>query len=142
MKVILFFRNLIFRVLDLVLGKTGFFIVILGYFFIISSVFMLISPQRARNKLVGIGFNQIKWFILLAALYLLSIFASLGGRIGTWLTFAGFIFAIIFYFEMKKKTFAKIQERFSKIRPKFLRFFALFQLFVGVLMVVLSKRIW
>lgn len=142
MYVINLIKNFLFKIVNFIFGKTKLFIFILGWFLLIAGVFMLVWPERARNKLVGIGFGQVKWLLIIAIVYLASLLLSLGGKIGLLLTLAGAIGMIYLYYHLKKKTYNKIKEWFSRIPLKLLKFFAFIQITIGAVMLILQRRIW
>jgi uncharacterized protein YjeT (DUF2065 family) len=142
MKILTIVRVYIFKVFNIILGKTKIFIVILGWFFVITGLFMLFWPERARRKLIGIGFSQAKGVILLVSIYLLSLLLSLGGKIGAILTLAGVIALAFTYLLLKKKAYNKIKEWLTNVPVKLLKIFSYVQIVVGVLMLTILNRVW
>jgi len=141
MALLLWIKNLFLKVINFLFGKTHIFITILGWFLIASGSIMLLFPEKARKKLIGMGFGQIKWVILVAAVFLISLLLSIGNKIGNTFAFLGIAGVIFLYFVLKKKAQEKIRVYFAKIPVKFLRVFACIQIVIGILMLILSKRI-
>ena len=135
-------KNLIYKFINFIFGKTKIFITILGWFLVITGVFMLLKPERARNKLIGMGFGQIKGVILIIDIYLVSLLISLSSKIGPIMVLAGIIAIIFSYFLLRNKVLSKIKEKFAKIPVKILKVFAGIQISIGVLMFVFLVRIW
>lgn len=142
MRIIALIKSYIFKLLNFIFGKTTIFIIILGWFLVISGAFMLIWPERARRKLVGMGFGQIKWIFLIIALYLVSVLSTISSNVGPNIFIVGVIAIVVAYFFLKKKTYNKIQEQFAKIPIRVLKVFALIQIILGVFMIFFLKRIW
>jgi uncharacterized protein YjeT (DUF2065 family) len=125
-------------------GGLKIFIIILGWILIISGVIFLLRPEKARNKLLAKGFGIIKGLLALAALYLIMLSISLAGKAGgvfIILSLLGALAIIAVFFKVKKKTYLQLQEQFKKIPVRFLRIYAFVQIIVGVLIVVLKRRI-
>lgn len=142
MSILTLIRSYIFKLLNFILGKTKIFIVILGWFLVISGVLMLIWPERARRKLISMGFGQVKWILLIVAFYLVSVLSSISSNIGPNIFIIGVIAIIVAYFLSKKKTAEKIQEQFAKIPIKALKVFAMVQIAIGAFMLIFLVRIW
>lgn len=142
MRIFTLIRTYLFKLLNSLLGKTKIFVIILGWFLVASGFFMLIWPERARRKLVGIGFGQIKWILLIVAFYLVSLLSSISSNIGPAIFMVGAIAIIVAYFFFKKKTYNKIEEQFSKIPIKALKVFAVIQIMLGAFMILFFRRIW
>jgi uncharacterized protein YjeT (DUF2065 family) len=125
-------------------GGLKIFIIILGWILIISGVIFLLRPEKARNKLLAKGFGIIKGLLALAAVYLIMLSISLAGKAGgvfIILSLLGALAIIAVFFKVKKKTYLQLQEQFKKIPVRFLRIYAFIQIIVGVLIVVLKRRI-
>ncbi|MDD5044948.1 MAG: hypothetical protein PHG51_05355 [Candidatus Omnitrophica bacterium] len=132
------------KIANFIFGRFKFFIVLLGWILIISGVIFLLKPEKARNKLLGQGFGIIKGLLILAAIYLVLFSISLAGKTAGILSIASLIGAlavIIAFFKLKKQTFIKLQEQFKKIPAPFLRIYAVIQIIIGVLMVILKHRV-
>ena len=146
MTIILYIKNLFMKVLNFLFGKTGIFITILGWFLIITGVWFLFRPERARRKLVGMGFGPVKWILLIGCIYLVTILLSLSEKLSGILALVLVIVIIIsaarFYFILKKKLYNKLVVWFSKIPIKHLKVVAIIQIAIGCLMLTLKRRIW
>jgi hypothetical protein len=139
-------RNLFFRLFDLLLGKTAFFVVLLGWFLVITGILFLVQPQRARQKLLGMGFGQVKFYLLLLAVFLGTALFSFGfnrpgifPKIGALLGIAALVRG---YFILKKKVLSRITEWFSRIPLKTLKVFAGIQIAIGACMLLFLRRIF
>lgn len=125
-------------------GRFKFFIVILGWILIISGIIFLLNPEKARNKLLKRGFKIIKGFLLLLAIYLIIASFSLAGKVSGISTILSLVLAIaiiVAFFKLKKKTYLHLQEQFIKIPIRFLKVYAVIQIIIGILMIVLKHRI-
>jgi hypothetical protein len=135
-----------FNLLNFLLGKTKIFIIILAWFLIITGALFLFNPEKARNNLLGYGFGFFKWPIRILAIYLAMIFISFGlktpGILAFILPIAAIVFIVWFWRFLKKKTYNKLSEHFAKIPLSALKIFAVIQITVGSLMLILQRRIW
>ncbi|MDD4955156.1 MAG: hypothetical protein PHP17_03860 [Candidatus Omnitrophica bacterium] len=120
------------------------FSVILGWILIISGIIFLFKSERARNKMLGQGFGVIKGvlvaIVLYAVLLLLSLSGKAHGALGVLILLTALV-AIIAFFKLKKKIFLNLQEKFKKIPVKVLKIYAVIQIIIGILMVLLKYRI-
>ncbi len=142
MQILTLTRTYLFKLLNFILEKTKIFVIILGWFLVISGAFMLIWPERARRKLLGMGFGQIKWILLIIAFYLVSLLSSISSNMGPNIFIVGVIAIIAAYFFFKKKTYNKIQGQFARIPIKALKVFAVIQIMLGAFMILFFRRIW
>jgi len=144
--IILYIKNLFMKLLNFLFGKTGIFITILAWFLITTGVWFLFRPERARRKLVGMGFGPVKWILLIVCIYLVTILLSLSeklsGNLALVLVIVIIISAVRFYFILKKKLYNKLAAWFSKIPMKHLKILAIIQIAVGCIMLALKRRIW
>jgi predicted membrane channel-forming protein YqfA (hemolysin III family) len=133
---ITFFRNL--------LGHLTIFIIIFGWILIVSGIIFLVKPEKARKKLLRRGFKIIRGLLVLIAIYLIIAALGLTGKtsgILNILSFAGVVVVIIGFFKLKKNTYLRLQEQFNRIPVNLLRVYAIIQVIIGVLMVVLKRRV-
>ena len=139
-------KNTMYKIFNFMFGKTKIFIIILGWFLVITGAMFLANPQRARNKLLGMGFGFFKWPLRIAALYVALVLLSFVSR------FAG-IFVVILAIPLligiiwlwrvsKKKAYDKLSAQFAKIPISALKTYAVIQIVVGALMLILQRRIW
>lgn len=136
--------RIFYKITNFLFGKLKFFAVLLGWFLIITGIIFLINPERARNKMLRQGFRVIKGTLLIAAVYLFLFLISLFGKARGWLSLLVLflLFAVIVaFFKLKKKTFLKLQEQFKKIPVRILRIYAVIQIVIGILMILLKYRI-
>ena len=146
MNIIFYIKNLVFKLLNFLLGKTVFFITILAWFLVITGVLFLWKPERARRKLTGMGFGPAKFILLLAIIYLAGILIGLAGKLSGILAIV-LLVAIIFgsikaYLVFKKKMNKKFVEWFAKVPIKHLKVFAVIQIIIGIVMLVVKRRVW
>jgi hypothetical protein len=141
---ILAIGNMFSKVTNFLFGKMKIFAIILGWILIISGIIFLLKPEKARNKMLGQGFGIIKGFLVLIAIYLILFLISLAGKthgVLSILIVLILLVVIVAFFKLKKKTFIKLQEQFKKIPVKILRIYAVIQIIIGVLMVLLKHRV-
>jgi hypothetical protein len=139
-------RSLLFRFLDLLLGKTGIFVVLLGLFLVITGAIFLAQPGRARNKLLGMGFGQVKFILLCVCMFLgtavLSFAFSHPGLLLKLFAFLAIAALVRGYFILKKKVFTRAIDWVSRIPLHALKVFSVFQIVIGIGMLVFSRRIF
>jgi hypothetical protein len=140
------FKNISFKTFNLLLGRTPLFIFILAWFLIITGAIFLAQPEKARQQLLGQGFGMLKWPLFFVALYLalflISCVGKIGGIVSLVLIVLGIIVIIKAFFVLRKKVYQKLAAQFARIPIPLLRVFALIQIAVGALMLILQKRIW
>jgi hypothetical protein len=114
-----FINNLSFKFTNFLIGKTVFFIVILGWFFVITGLIFLLRPEKARADLVGQGLGTIKWGLRIALIYVALLALSLAGRLSGSLSASisiGVIVGLIWlYFHLTKKSLKVLTEKFALI---------------------------
>lgn len=127
-------------------GKTHIFIILLGWFLIITGILMFWKPEKARLSLAGQGFGLVKGYIFILAMFLGSLLVSaankLNGLLALVILISGIIFLIKGYLLLKKKISHKIQLWMQKVPIPFLRGYAVIQTAVGLAMLVFQKRIY
>jgi hypothetical protein len=131
-----------YKVFDLLLGRTGIFVFVLGWFLVISGVMMLAWPKRARAKMAGMGFGQIKGVLLLAFLFVISAVFSLSARGGLLAAGAAVVGLALLYQKAKKASRQKISEFMQRVPLHVLRWFACGQIALGAVMLFVQKRFW
>ena len=138
-------RYLIFKVLNAIFGSFSIFIVLLGWFLVITGIIFLSQPERARNKMIGMGFWQIKVILFSIALSLAVFISHLTDKINGILSLAIFIFCIVAiirgYLLLKKKSYDKISAWFAKVPMKYVKAFAIIQIAIGIIMIAFNKRL-
>jgi uncharacterized protein YjeT (DUF2065 family) len=142
----LFIKNINFKIINFLIGKTPLFIFILGWFLIITGLLFLTQPEQARRKMLSQGFGVVIGFVRFAAIYVALLLLGLGWRFSHILPkiiSMGLVVVLIkIFFMFKKKTFKKFEEKFALIPLPALKTYAWIQVIVGTLMVMLGKRIW
>lgn len=139
-------KGWIYRGINFVIGRTKFFIIILGWFLVITGILFLLRPEKARKKLLGQGFGFIKWPLRIALIYLILMLLSFAfGASNQGLQIAslcGIVFAVWAFVFLKKKAYEKLSGYFAKIPMPYLKAYACLQIAVGVLMLIFQRRIW
>jgi len=137
-----FFMKFVYRIF----GSTKIFVVILGWFLILTGIWMLLRPERARRKFARQSFRYFKFYLLFVALFLGAILVSISARVSGILSLAvlcaGIFFLIKGYFVFKKKAAQKINGWAKTLSVRTLRVYAVVQIAIGVLMLVLQRRVW
>ncbi len=139
-------NSFFYKITNFALGKTVIFIVILGWFLVITGIIFLVQPEKARKKLVSQGLGTVAWGLRLALIYVFLLSLSLAGKInGTLSTL--FVIAVLIgliwtYFYVMKKSLKLITEKLALLSVKTLKGYALVQIIVGALMIMLHRRIW
>jgi hypothetical protein len=139
-------KGLSYKFTNFLIGKTAFFIVILGWFFVITGLIFLFRPEKARANLVGQGMGTIKWVLYIALIYIALLVLSLAGRLGGALSGAisiGTIVGLVWlYFYLTKKSLKVLTDKIALVPVRGLRTYAIVQVIVGVLMITLHRRFW
>ena len=144
MKILLIFRNYLFRIADSVFGRTSLFIILLGWFLIITGALFLSNPEHARKKIVGMGYGQVKgwlfFFLLCAAGFMVSLALQHAGVLGSGLAIFGCGLLVYLYLRVRKAAFMTLTSWLAKVSLRSIIHFAYFQIVVGVLMLYLRRR--
>jgi Ni,Fe-hydrogenase I cytochrome b subunit len=139
-------QRLSYKTVNFIFGKTGIFIYILGWFLVITGIIMFLQPDKARKAIAQKGFGFVKGYLLITALLLGSMLVSfcnkLSGILSLVVLISGILFLVKAYFLLKKKTAAKVNSWVLKVSVKGLKIYALIQVVVGALMLILQRRIW
>ncbi len=128
--------------LNFFLGKITIFMVIFAWIFIMSGVLMVIWPERARKKLMRIGFRPLKFLLFAVAFFVITKLLSSISILRMSLIVSGLIGIICLYYSLKKMIYEKMSRALAKAPVSLLRGFALAQIGAGLLMLVFQKRIW
>ncbi|MEI8350040.1 MAG: hypothetical protein WCI77_07790 [Candidatus Omnitrophota bacterium] len=146
MNILLYFKSLFLKLIDKLFGRTGIFITFLGWFLLLTGLWMLANPERARRSLSGQSFVLAKGYVLISVLFLGTLLFSLNGKLSGVISFNILLVAIVLlvqvYFVLKKRIAQKINAWTGKVPIKFLRIYAIIQIFIAVAMLFLHKRIW
>lgn len=144
--IIYYIQNLSFKLANFIFGKTAIFVVIIGWYLVITGLFFLANPDKARVKLVRSGFRIIKLNILLICFFLWGIFAklsqALSGTVQTIVFFGGFTGLLILFFWARAATKKKLTALADRLSIKAITWFAWGQVIVGALMIYLQRRLW
>ena len=135
-----------YKLINFLFGKTKIFIIILGWFLIITGAMFLARPEKARNKLISQSFGILKWPLFFLTLYVAMLFISLSSKVpgiaSMLLIVAGIFIIIRAFIFLRKKALRKLTEQFAKVPIRMLKVFAGIQILVGLFMLFLQKRIW
>ncbi len=134
-----------YKLINFLFGKTKIFIIILGWFLIITGAMFLARPERARNKLISQSFGILKWPLFFLTLYVAMLFISLSSKVpgiaSILLIVAGVFIIIRAFIFLRKKALRKLTEQFAKVPIRMLKVFAGIQILVGLFILFLQKRI-
>jgi hypothetical protein len=134
------------KTINKLFGKTHIFIVLLGWFLIITGIFMLWKPEKARKSLAGRGFGLIKGYLFILAMFLGALLIAaankLNGLLALVILIAGIVFLVKAYLFLKKKISNKIREWLQKVPIPYLRYYAVIQIAIGMAMLAFRKRIF
>jgi len=135
-----------YKIANFLFGKTWLFIIILGWFLIITGILFLVNPEKARKNLISRSFGFVKWPMFFLALYIAALLISFAskapGAISIILVLASIVVVVRAFIFLRKKTRAKLTEQFAKVPIKMLKIFAVFQICIGSLMLIIQRRIW
>ena len=144
--ILLYIKNIFLRILNFLFGKTKIFIIVLGWFLVITGALFLANPEKARQKLLSQGFGILKWPLRITAIYLAALFVSLGfkfpGIFPKIISLIGVVVITWSFFVLKKRTYNKLALKFAKIPIPALKIYAFIQIVVGSAMLLLERRIW
>ncbi|OGX18261.1 MAG: hypothetical protein A3K83_06105 [Omnitrophica WOR_2 bacterium RBG_13_44_8b] len=144
--IIAYIQKFSFKLVNFIFGKTTLFVVIIGWYLVISGLLFLVKPDKARGKLVGSGFGIAKLNILLICFFLWGVLAkwsqSLSGTVQTVVSLGGLAGLIILFFWARAAAKKKLTAFAERIPVKVLTWFAWGQVVVGGFMVYLQRRLW
>jgi len=144
--IITYIQNLSFKLVNFIFGKTTIFIILIGWYLIITGLLFLAKPDKARARLAGSGFGIVKLNILLICFFLWGVIAKvsqkLSGGIQTLVFFGGLFALIVFFFWSRRAAKKKLIALAGQLPLKVLIWFSWAQVVVGVLMVYLQRRLW
>ena len=116
---------------------------VLGF---ITGIIFLTQPEKARLKLISQGIGTVGWALRLAAIYIFLLALSLAGKIGgglsTLLVIAVLVGLIWGYLYLMRKSAKLFTEKLALLPINTLKGYALIQIIVGALMIMLHRRIW
>lgn len=139
-------KNTSFKIVNFLIGQTPLFIVLLGWFFVITGLLFLAQPEKARKKLLGQGFGFVIGFVKVFAIYVGILLIGITGKFSGIFALITMVLVIVLavqvFLAFKKKTFKKFEEKFALIPLPALIGYSWFQVAVGTLMVMMQKRIW
>jgi hypothetical protein len=146
MYIIQYLQSLCFKLINFIFGKTRIFVVIIGWYLVITGLLFLKNPEKARIRLIDSGFGMIKINILLICFFLWGILTKVAGflpGVSQALVFFGGLIAMVFFYRWLRKTVKnKLIVLGKKLSVSMLIKFAWGQVIVGGLMVYLQHRLW
>lgn len=132
------------KVINLLFGKTQIFVVIVGWFLVVTGALMLLRPEWARSKMKRQGVAVIKGYLLLALFFVVSLVFSLAGksrRAWVWtLAIAAAVFLVWMFIAVMKKISARMSALAASATVQALRYYAIVQIVIGAVMLLLRKR--
>jgi uncharacterized membrane protein YuzA (DUF378 family) len=144
--IISYIQNLSFKLVNFIFGKTPIFVVIIGWYLVITGLLFLAKPDKARAKLVSSGFGIVKLNILLICFFLWGILAklsqALSGTVQTIVFFGGLAGLLMLFFWVRAAAEKKLTALANRLPIKVIMWFAWGQVIVGGLMVYLQRRLW
>ncbi len=144
--IIAYIQRFSFRFVNFLFGKTTIFIIIFGWYLVITGLFFLIKPGKARAKLVSSGFGIVKLNILLICFFLwgvlIKLSQTLSGAVQTLVSLGGLVGLFIFFFWARSATKKKLIALAGRLTENTLKIFAWSQVVVGGLMVYFQRRLW
>lgn len=140
------FAAFINKLINKLFGKTWIFIFILAWFLIITGIWMLVKPEKAKKALASQGFGIVKAYLFMLALFIFTLLVSLSNKLSGMtallVLIAGIVLLIKAYRKLKKKAAQKINAFAEKVTVKYLKVYAVVQTAVGIGMLVVHRRIW
>lgn len=144
--IISYFQRLSFRFINFLFGKSTIFIVIFGWYLVITGLLFLVRPKNARSKIFSTGFGIVKFNLLIVAFFIWGIlvkwsqkFSGTAQTSAFWIGLVGLIILFLWVRSFAKKKLSALVERIS---PKVLIVFAWAQVVIGAFMVYLQRRLW
>jgi len=139
-------KNWMFNATNFLIGHSVIFIVIFGWFLVITGLIFLSQPEKARIKLIREGERIIKGVLTFILIYLVLLAFSLGSKTGSGLagsiSLAVVVLLVWGYFLSIKRSVSFLTQKLALVPVPALKVYALAQVAVGVLMITLHKRIW
>lgn len=134
----------VYWLLNKVFGKTHIFIVILGWFLIITGLLMLWQPETARRSMANKGFSIIKAYVLVLVMFAAAWFVSemnkRSGLLALVALIAGIVILVRGVLFFQKAAAERINAWAGKVPLKYLRLYAAVQVAVGIVMHMLRQR--
>jgi predicted membrane channel-forming protein YqfA (hemolysin III family) len=134
------------KMINKLFGKTHIFVILLAWFLIITGIFMLWKPEKARKSLAGRGFGLIKGYLFIIAVFLGALLVGAANKLNGLLALAILVLGIVLlikgYLFLKKKISNKIREWLEKVAITYLRGYAIIQIVIGIAMLALRERIF
>jgi uncharacterized protein YjeT (DUF2065 family) len=144
--VISYIQNLSFKLVNFIFGKTTIFVVIIGWYLVITGLLFLVKPDKARARLASSGFGIAKLNILLICFFLWGVLAklsqSLSGSVQIIVFWGGLVGLGVLFFWARSAAKKKLAALAQRLPAKTVIWFAWGQVVVGGLMVYLQRRLW
>ncbi len=143
---IAYIKGYSFKLATFIFGKTRIFVVIIGWYLLISGMLFLANPNKAREKLVSSGFGVVKLNILLICFFLWGVVVklsqALSGTVQTIVFLGGLAGLLMLFFWARAAAKKKLTALASRLPVKVLTWFAWAQVVVGGFMVYFQRRLW
>lgn len=144
--IIYYIQSFSFKLVNFIFGKTTIFVVIIGWYLVITGLLFLVNPEKARIKLVRSGFGIVKLNILLICFFLWGVLSklsqALSGIIQTIVFLGGLVGLILLFLWTSKAAKKKLTALVNRLSINVLKRFAWGQVIVGGLMVYFQRRLW
>lgn len=144
--IIYYIQRLSFKIVNFIFGKTTIFIVIFGWYLVITGLLSLVSPEKARQRLITSGFGIVKFNILIACFFLWGVVVkmtqALSGAVQTIVFLGGLLALLFLFFWARASAKRKLAAVAAGLSVKFLTVFSWCQVIIGGLMVYFQRRLW
>ena len=143
---IIYVQSLSFRLANFIFGKTTIFVVIVGWYLIITGLLFLVRPNKARARLARSGFAVVQLNIILICFFLWGILSklsqALSGNAQAIVFWGGLAGLFILFFRARAAARKKLAALTGQLPLKVLMWFACGQVVMGGLIVYLQHRLW
>lgn len=144
--IIYYIQSISFKLVNFIFGKTTIFVVIIGWYLVITGLLFLVKPDKARLRLASSGFGIVKLNILLICFFLWGILTkfskNLSGTVQTIVFWGGLAGLLVLFFWARSAAKKRLTALANRLPIKVLTWFAWAQVVVGGLMVYFQRRLW
>jgi len=141
-----YLQRLSFRIVNFIFGKTTIFIVIFGWYLVITGLLSLVSPEKARQKLLTSGFGIVKFNILIICFFLWGLIVQrthdVSGPARSMVFFGGLFALLVLFFWARASAKRRLTAMASRLSVKFLTVLSWAQVIIGACMVYFQRRLW
>lgn len=121
------------------------FVIFLGWFLIFTGVVFLLSPQRARRKIVRSVSRKLRWVILAGIAYAgAGLWSVAWGNVGLTPKItagAGMVVMIWLFWALNRQASVRLAEWMERVPGILLRLAALAQVIIGVTMIIWRRQV-